>query len=968
MFFLITFILIMCFLEIAIIYHFYSRRVILTDLFVVKSLCLLFYQSDNQVPSDISYTVLSWLTRKFPVQQLHLTFLLDHHATLFYCYSRVYVLNIELYSSFRKMELYYGISLPENSDYDEEKVQPKKYYTDKSEVMKVLKEIKGTRFKVFKSQAEAEEYSASHVPAVPESSSDPSLLSSPKPSEKSEFKSLKSQQEVQFRKAIEKSPSDLEFLSSCIEENARYLVTPSDTPTILHQGPRHNALHVAAKHGKEEAARLVLSQVTGGLMSRMYPAECPVQNQVRRDHLVDLYLNMPDKGGGDTPLHLASKFGRLELVKLLCSYHQTRLDLTNRNQETALAVVCSRAGDDVTREQILTVMSGQLVIPVYKAVDTKQLGRPISLRQAADMLDISDGEESFSSQFNVSTSPLVQSSRARLTPDLRSPQLTSPLGLRSPLANSPLVNSPSLGTISAVLGPVPASQAERLWRSWKVSPARERLEDPALGLERQGRRLADREGVEWLEYWPWLGEYADLTSHHGLALLENHLEEKFRSAREIVDRENEDDLVEELEATIFLGDSGRGRIEDDLVFGNGELEFVSKASSFTPLIKVENWSRLETKSVDDNRFSDNNNQPLSPLSSIMTGLHSLNLDNQKPEKVDNILSLSGEQSSSTDTRQRVVMGGEVRRSVEQFVVLVVQRLAESFHCQMTEEEVKDWVEPVTSHWTQLRRQVNNWRSDPQARWSSVHWGQVGLVLVEMMRDQVILELGTGLEKEKFGEMLGSVVWLEEVETESEEEDQDERYKRGRRLEPSRTSDTRDISRLCRLVSRSLLSPGTGLSVKECEEVWDLVTDQTKSYVSTANVNRARKFLHSSSESGRVRRESGGSQISEASEEDWATPPCSPEGSVTSMRTCSEPIAVWVVGDTASTQDRRVQETLESITREQLAAFPSISQYLAQLASYSRETQLSWRDPDNKPSDKSSLGGLARRLDLNVTFE
>ena len=110
-----------------------------TDLFVVKSLCLLFYQSDNQVPSDISYTVLSWLTRKFPVQQLHLTFLLDHHATLFYCYSRVYVLNIELYSSFRKMELYYGISLPENSDYDEEKVQPKKFYTDKSEVMKVLK-------------------------------------------------------------------------------------------------------------------------------------------------------------------------------------------------------------------------------------------------------------------------------------------------------------------------------------------------------------------------------------------------------------------------------------------------------------------------------------------------------------------------------------------------------------------------------------------------------------------------------------------------------------------------------------------------------------------------------------------------------------------------------------------------------------------------------------------------------------
>ena len=63
-------------------------------------------------------------------------------------------------------------------------------------------------------------------------------------------------------------------------------------------------------------------------MTRMYPEEDREQNIRRREYLVDMYLNMPDKGGGDTPLHLASKWGHLEMVRLLCSYHQTRLAMS----------------------------------------------------------------------------------------------------------------------------------------------------------------------------------------------------------------------------------------------------------------------------------------------------------------------------------------------------------------------------------------------------------------------------------------------------------------------------------------------------------------------------------------------------------------------------------------------------------------------------------------------------------------
>lgn len=65
----------------------------------------------------------------------------------------------------------------------------------------------------------------------------------------------------------------------------------------------------------------VLSTVSKvDFFQKLYPDDTLESSERRSAFLLDLYLNTPDKGLNETPLHFASKHGSLECVRILTSY------------------------------------------------------------------------------------------------------------------------------------------------------------------------------------------------------------------------------------------------------------------------------------------------------------------------------------------------------------------------------------------------------------------------------------------------------------------------------------------------------------------------------------------------------------------------------------------------------------------------------------------------------------------------
>lgn len=384
-------------------------------------------------------------------------------------------------------ESFYGVFL--ESDIDDSSIP--RVFTNFQETLSAVKSNKTARFKLFRSVTEAERFSifGQELPMTQTEKNTSNVSTS------FTFKSLKSEDLVIFRRLIE--GGELDKVKLAVNSNPRFLVSSGDTPSIIQEGCRYNAMHVAARFNQPEIVHFIMECVTSSeFINSLYGME---QSYLSRSEIItDLYLNTPDKAANDTPLHIASKFGHVDVVKELVSYDKCILTSLNKYDQTPKDVICSRNNKEMYND-ILHLLENGYFVPMWKSDDDcvqPTIGKPFSPK-------------------SLTIFPPSQND--------------------NPKSLNPILE------VRAVAGPMNESQALKFWKDWK-SPVRKTLLSPSpqksssspkqnefknKSIEKAGRDLAKKKKVGWAEYWPFLDKIVDLSSDRGLDLLEEYLKQRF---------------------------------------------------------------------------------------------------------------------------------------------------------------------------------------------------------------------------------------------------------------------------------------------------------------------------------------------------------------------------------------------------------------------------------------------------------
>ncbi|XP_076344928.1 ankyrin repeat and LEM domain-containing protein 2 isoform X2 [Tachypleus tridentatus] len=419
---------------------------------------------------------------------------------------------------------FYGVSLPPGTSCSDELPL---VFSDKREALQTVKKYRGARFKVFSCREDAVAFSmvtseqllsspatrCIFSPSSPCAESVDSDNNSGNGEKPSPFKAPKSQEMVKLRKAVE--AGDAEYFRQCVWTNPRFLISSGDTPAIVQEGFRYNVLHVAAKSKQGTMCQLILSTIEDQkFMKLLYSDDSEDIRQQRIIFLIDLYLNTPDRGMCETPLHFACKFGCLKAAEVLATHPSCDLKRLNKYGQTAREIICDRCLGAPTevKKQIENLFEMRYFVPVLRSKDNSiqpVIGEPWSPDHSTD--DVSP--------------------------------LSSPSSPKDPVLN-----------VKAYAGPMSPTQAELFYKKWKTPPLlrgdnmdmkvlqKIRLTDPEKGLERVGRDLAKHMKVMWSEYWLFLDSWCDLSSQEGLKKLEDHLKKIYRQVVNEINTGKSDDI------------------------------------------------------------------------------------------------------------------------------------------------------------------------------------------------------------------------------------------------------------------------------------------------------------------------------------------------------------------------------------------------------------------------------------------
>ncbi|KAA0184938.1 Ankyrin repeat and LEM domain-containing protein 2 [Fasciolopsis buskii] len=409
------------------------------------------------------------------------------------------------------------------------------------------KQTKGARMKVFEDYHCAQEFANTPV----KNKIEPIIYpASPKADvESTPYSSVTQPSLLKFRALIEKC--DIDGMRQMVDQNPMTLVTSSDTPTLIQVRLRYNALHVASAAGVADAVDFLLSRLNStSLWKQIYPDTDDQTAIERQRRVTDLYLNSPELGNLETPLHFACKFGHLSCARLLVYHPLTQLNALNRSGQNAVALACSRMsngaqiesheGADPTSRTAVILQSLRRLFDEFfvvladvqsNALTDKKitvLGPCSSQRLQTVLTLLCDRPYSgLISLFPYLSAAFVfnQNPGFRLSPveDQHHAAEFADLGLR---------NSFSFLGIRAIAGPMPRKEAEAFKAKWLKANstfthgafASIRLTDPEKGYERQGRYFSRLFGTQWLEYWDFLDDFADLSSVKGLELLDQYMD------------------------------------------------------------------------------------------------------------------------------------------------------------------------------------------------------------------------------------------------------------------------------------------------------------------------------------------------------------------------------------------------------------------------------------------------------------